>query len=451
MRLWPASLFGRLLAIGLASTLAALLFAGFAIGHVLERFVLRGMDERLDAQVAVLARAIGPDGRLDERRVVDLPGFDEAGTDWTWQVAGPGGSLRASTPNAAAIAVRAPEPPPPDRSDRHLRQHRPAPGDGYGRRGEPLHARTLSVETAAGPVTITATGPRRIVAAPVREAMMPLLGSLGLIGLGLAGATLLQLRLGLRPLRALRDGLAEVRAGRARAVPGGQPRELAPLVEELNALIAQNEAGLAYARQHVANLAHGLKTPLAALALRLAEGDRDPDGSLGEAVRQIDSRVRHHLGRARAAAPGGGRVHTPLAVATLDLVAVLRRVHADRGIAASVAIAAGLAVAIDPQDLDEMLGNLLDNAWRHARQAIRVEAEARGPVVALTIEDDGPGLDAAAMAEAMLPGRRLDERGDGHGFGLPIARELAELNGGSLRLARSTACGGLLAELILPA
>ena len=205
--------------------------------------------------------------------------------------------------------------------------------------------------------------------------MVPLLASLALLSAALALAIVLQLRFGLRPLRRLRDDLGAVRASQRRHVPTDQPAEIAPLAAELNALIEQSEAGLARARRHVSNLAHGLKTPLAALSLRLAESGRDRDGSLGDMVAQIDGRVRHHLERARAAAPGGNRrVRTSLAPAVADLIAALERIHAERSISAAVDITPELAVAVDQQDLDEVVGNLLDNAWRHARSEVRVAA-----------------------------------------------------------------------------
>jgi len=451
-RLIPRSLFGRMLVIAGLSTGLALLFAGITIGNVLERFVMRGLDERLDAQVAVLARAVRPDATLDRTRAVDLPDFGVPGSDWSWQVEGPAGRVDSGTtrplppikPPAQRPDPGRPRPPGP-RGPEDQALHA---GDTRDPSGERLHSRTLDVTTPRGTVTITAIGPRRIAEEPLREAMIPLLGSLALLGVGLALATLLQLRFGLRPLRDLRMSLAAVRAGTERHVPDDQPGELQPLVTELNALIDQNAAGLAHARQHVANLAHGLKTPLAALSLKLAEANADDD--VRDMVDQIDRRVRHHLGRARADATGGARTRTPVAPAVDDLVAVLRRIHAERPIALDIAIPADLAVAIDPQDLDEMIGNLLDNAWRHARGAIAIGAEADGPLVSLSIADDGTGLGDTAIAQAMLPGRRLDEQGDGHGFGLSITRELVELNGGTITLGRSPELGGLLIRLVLP-
>jgi signal transduction histidine kinase len=443
----PRSLFGRLLAIALVATAAALLFAGVTIGHVLERFVMRGMDDRLDAQIAVLSQAIRPDGTLDPARAVPLPGFDDPGSGWVWQVDGQGRRWTSGT--APSIPV---SPPPPAEGPRQNGRegHAPRPGEARDDRGRRLHVRTATMATPSGPVSIMASGPRQVVEAPLRAALVPLLGSLALLGAALAAATMLQLRIGLRPLRALRENLADIVAGERRHVAADQPVELQPLADELNLLIDRNAAQLDQARRHLANLAHGLKTPLAALDLQIAASGADRDGSLAAAIARIDRRIAHHLRRARAVAAGGHRAPVPLGEAVADLLAVLRRIHADGAVAATTSVDPAFRVAVDPQDLDEMVGNLLDNAWRHAAGRGAVTARVDLGFVILAIEDDGAGLAQAALEEAMMPGRRLDERGPGHGFGLPITRELAELNGGALVLGRSDALGGVLAELRLP-
>jgi len=319
---------------------------------------------------------------------------------------------------------------------------------GWGR--GPIEMRGLTVPTGRGAAQIVVGAPVDVVEAPLRQALWPLGLSVAIIALVLFGAALLQLRLGLRPLGALRASLADVRAGRASHVSGDAPTELQPLVHELNALIDQNAAGLASARGHVANLAHGLKTPLAELHLELASDGRDPDGRLRAMVDRLDARVRHHLGRARAASPGGAGERTLLAPAVEALAVALRRIHAERAIEFSADIPVNLAVAVDAQDLDEMIGNLLDNGWRHASKTIKVRASSDGRMVVLTIDDDGPGLDAAARDAVLIRGKRMDEVGDGHGFGLSIARELAELHGGELALGDS-GLGGLRVTLSLPA
>lgn len=460
MRLAPRSLFGRLLAISTLATLAALLFAGFAIGHVLERFVTQGLDQRLDAQIAVLSAAIEPDGAIDRSRIVLAAPYDRPGSGWGWRIDAPGGTITSPTPPDADIRAghppRPPHPPgdglpmpPPTGPLPGLDHDGPRPFD--GKAGDvTVHGRVRSIATTGGTITITAAGPRAIVDRPLRQALTPLLLCLLLLGVALTAATLVQLRLGLKPLGRLKTSLAAVRAGQATQVPRDQPTELAPLAAELNALLDENAAALATARANAANLAHGLKTPLATLSLGLAEPGRDPDGSLAALAARIDQAIRHHLGRARTAT-GAARVATPLAPALAGLIDALARLHADRRIAVTAEVDPDLALAVDRQDLDELLGNLLDNAWRWAGQAIRVAAtiHAGQSTARIAIEDDGPGIPEAVRAEAIAPGRRLDERGDGHGFGLPIARELAELYGGSLALDRSSA-GGLAAIVTLP-
>lgn len=138
-----------------------------------------------------------------------------------------------------------------------------------------------------------------------------------------------------------------------------------------------------------------------------------------------------------------------IGTAIAELAQVLGRIHADRGIRADIAVAPELTVKCDPQDLDEMLGNLLDNAWKWAAARIAVSAGREAARIWIRIDDDGPGLSGPALEQALVPGRRLDERGDGHGFGLSIARELAELHGGTLHLGPAPS-GGLRATLILP-
>lgn len=451
MTLLPRSLYGRLLVTALLTTLAALAFAALTIGAVLDRFVMRGLDERLDAQIAILAQAVRPDGSVDRGRIVLAAPYDDAERGWGWRIDG-GGRTIASPAPPDLDAMREPwtalPPPPPLEDPRGTRDRTRALDwqDDHGAR----HARSLTLATPAGPVRITAAAPRAIVDRPLRAAMAPLLGSLLMLGLALGVATLVQLRIGLAPLGRMRSALTAVRSGRATAIPVDQPRELAPLASEINALLAENAAALANARGHVANLAHGLKTPLATLALNVRP--LDTDGTLGAQIARIDQAVRHHLGRARAATPGAAtRVATPLAPVVADLADALGRIHADRAITAAVAIDATLAVAVDRQDLDELVGNLLDNAWRWAKSRIAVAARRSQDdrFVVLEIADDGPGIPEPTRAAALSAGQRLDERGDGHGFGLSIATELVTLYGGTLTLDTG-GLGGLLVRMTLP-
>ena len=448
MTWWPRSIGGRLAALSALATIVALAIAGWAIAGVLERFVTRGIDQRLDAQIALLASTIGADGRIDAQRLRSHRGLLTMGRDWRWLIRTPRGTLgdgelatmtmRSAPRHHRRDDRRDDGPPPPDDRDAAL-----TPLDGIAADGIDLHARRYLFAVPGGVVTIAVAAPRAVIARPIREAMTPLLLALVILGALLAAAAWLQLRIGLRPLRALRDAVAALRAGAIDRIDEDQPSELRPLATELNALAADTQASLAAARLSAANLAHALKTPVATLALAVAD-----DPVRRRQVERIDATIRHHLGRARA---GAGRPPaTPLAPAIADLCEVVARLHADRGIGIGHHIPADLAVRLDAHDLDELAGNLIDNAARHASTRVDVTAMRDGRTIALRVVDDGPGIPAVDRVRATEPGVRLDERGDGHGFGLTIVRDIAALHGGALVLDE-TPGGGLTATVTLPA
>ena len=437
MTLVPRSIQGRMLALSAVTTLVALVLAGLFVAGVLARFVTQGIDRRLDAELALVASAVRSDGTIDRTRLVRLQGVLDAGPGWRWRIDAPTASLGSSDLPVIEDRQRGPHhgPPPED--------ERARPFDGRTLSGAAMHARQLKVQTDAGNVVLTAAAPRDVIERPVLGALLPLLGILALLALVLGVAAVLQIRLGLRPLRRLRDAVGRIRTGAAQGIDADQPAELRPLAEELNALVRDNAAALATARGSAANLAHALKTPVATLALELRG---DPRGQL---VDRIDTTIRHHLGRARLAA-ASTRAIASVGGAIDALLEVMARLHADRGIQADADVAPGLDVAIDPADLDELLGNLLDNAMRHARSRLSVRALAEGRMVRIIVADDGPGIPAEDRERATAPGVRLDERSDGHGFGLAIARELASLHGGALTLEEAEG-GGLRASVLLPA
>lgn len=447
MRLMPQSIRGRLLVLSAVATLLALIVAGVAIGGILERFVIHGADQRLDNEGFVLASLVTREGGIDRARAAEIEAGFAPGD--AWRIDTPTSSLSRGglRPLTEAMLDRRPPRPHPDRD--HDRDASPwRPFDSGLTDGEPVHGRWRTVLTDAGPAMVAVATPRETITRPILGAMAPLILSLLALGVLLAIATLIQLRLGLRPLDRLRDDIAAVRNGRAERLSEDQPAELAPLAAELNALVADNQAALAAARGTAANLAHGLKTPIATLALVAGEPGRDPDGRLAALVARLDATVRHHLGRARASI-ASERVATPVGVVADDIVTALRRIHAERGVMIGVEIPADLMVAVDRTDLDEMIGNLADNAMRWARSRVVIDAHAVSGSAIITIEDDGPGITPAERVRALSKGVRLDERNEGHGFGLTIAHELAVLYGGDLTLG-DTPDGGLAATLTLP-
>ncbi|WP_239025919.1 sensor histidine kinase [Sphingomonas paeninsulae] len=451
MRVLPKSLSGRLLVTAAVTIVVALVLASLAIGHILERFVMNGLDERLDAQITLVSRAIGPDGTLDASRAIDIPPFDRPGSGWSWEVIGPASRLRSASLEGADLA------PPRGRAgplfgrgddDHPHTRERPRPLDGFDAQGRATHYRMATLPTLRGDAIVLAAGPRAIVERPLRAAMVPLLLSVFLLGGFLAVALVVQLRIGLRPLSVLRQRVADVRAGRVRHIHVEEPTELLPLVGELNALIDANEKALVRARGHVANLAHGLKTPLAIMKLDLAQKTGDTNDQLHSQLERMEGQIRHHLGRARASEAGGMTARLLLAPRVRDLSDALARIYGDRLIRPIIDIDPTLEVQCDSQDLDEMLGNLFDNAWQHAETTVRVGAQAVDRTIEITIDDDGAGMSPDRITDLNTP-QRLDVGAGGNGLGIAIARELAELHGGSLVLWQSD-LGGLSVSLGLP-
>jgi len=273
-----------------------------------------------------------------------------------------------------------------------------------------------------------------------------------LLGIGLIIAIFLQVRIGLQPLRRVRESLARIRDGKVRRLEGKFPAEIAPLAGELNSLIQHSEEVVGRARTHVANLAHFLKTPLTVLS---SEAEAQP-GPLADAVkRQVDSmrrQVDHYLARGRAAGSLdvlGNR--TKVKSVLDDLGRVLEQIHERRGIEIDVECPPTLFFRGDRQDLEEMAGNLIDNACKWAKSHVTVRAMPEGGAKwLLLVEDDGPGLKPEDREKVLTRGERLDESVPGSGLGLSIVEDIAKLYGGSLELG-SSSLGGLSARLSLPA
>lgn len=257
------------------------------------------------------------------------------------------------------------------------------------------------------------------------------------------------LRRGLAPFEVLRQRLSAVNRGEEHRVAGEYPSEVQPLVEDLNRLLDAREKAVARALAAAGDLAHGLKTPLALLQQEVAGHPELAEGVAGYVLR-MDRQVTYHLARARAAASGAeGAARCPIPECVDALVRTLTKLYAARGLAIHSQTPPGLCARVQPEDLDEMLGNLLDNACKWAKSRIVIDAAIEGDRLAIIVADDGPGLAAALRQAALKRGVRLDEAAPGSGLGLAIVRDLAELYGGAVTLEDSP-LGGLQARLSLP-
>ena len=261
-------------------------------------------------------------------------------------------------------------------------------------------------------------------------------------------------RRGLSPFSVLRERLAAVHQGRDRRVEGRYPSEVQPLVDDLNALLEHRDQTVRRAIAKAGDLAHALKTPLAVLAHEAEVADGAGHGELAAVMRQQVDRMRrqmdYHLAHARAAASGAAPgAHCTVRPSAEGLARTLLRLHADRGLTFQVDVDPAHAVRSEREDLDEMLGNLLDNACTWARSRVSIASASIATGVVITVDDDGPGLDASMREAVLQRGVRADEAAPGSGLGLAIVRDLAELYGGSIRLNASPS-GGLRARLQLP-
>lgn len=322
----------------------------------------------------------------------------------------------------------------------------------------PHGGRILMVERLVQPPGATKPLPVQVALedAPLQEATDEFSREIGLsllvLGLVLAAAAYAQVRLGLQPLGRVQDDLARMRRSPTARLSETHPSEIQPLASAINSLADAREADLKRARQRAADLAHSLKTPLAAMAAQSrkarAAGARDAADGLDRAVAAMGAALETELARARAAAArlDGEAVESAPAAIAEQIILVVERTERGETVAFENLLPEGLRVPVRAPDLMEILGALVENAARFARSRVRVAPSAREDWVGVVIEDDGDGIDDDRAAAALLRGARLDEVGGGHGLGLAIVRELVAATDGDLSLGKAE-LGGLRVEL----
>ncbi len=335
-------------------------------------------------------------------------------------------------------------------ADGEIHQHRIEGPQGVALR---VVERTVTIDTLSLRLMVAAN--ESLMTKPIAEFKGHLWMALGILGVGLSFAALMQVVVGLAPLRTMQDALGRVRHGDARNMEGTFPSEIMPLVNEFNTVLAQNAEVVERARTQAGNLAHALKTPLSVLA-NAAHAPEKRDNDLARlVVSQVDTvrkQVDYHLSRAQAAAsvqvPG---MRTAVEPVIQGLVRVMRRVHADRKIEiVLLPDPSNLAFRGEEQDLQEMLGNLIDNASKWARSRIEIQVSDESGKLRVSIDDDGKGIAETERNHVLKRGVRADEQVPGTGLGLAITADLARMYGGDLVLAKSS-LGGLQVSLILPA
>jgi signal transduction histidine kinase len=420
-----------------------LLFGGFALDRVLTGSIVRNFDSQLEyvLNAMIAASEIGPDGEVRFNRPPADQRFIEPYSGVYFQVSGAGADTF------------------PSRSlwDRRLRvgNHNDVALHTYDSNefaGEPLRIVERDVTLPGSEVRwrFQVAQSRDMINGQIKELRSTLITSFAALGAGLLMLAALQAFYGLWPLRRVRREVVAIRSGMQTRIAEDFPLEIRPLIDEINQLLAHSEEQAEEARRHAGNLAHALKTPLTVITN--AATARSPDLAVTvcrEALvmrRQVD----HHLARARAI----GRRASAQARSTVwdSLEAVERAV--DRlyeGVTVDIAGDHAAQVRVERQDLDEMLGNLVENAAKYGNGRVFVTVEHKGQNVDILVEDDGSGIPAAERETIFDRGARLDTGKPGTGLGLAIVRDVAVIYGGRIHLEESEDLGGLLARLTLPA
>jgi signal transduction histidine kinase len=427
-------------AIWIAGTLCA---AGLLLLLLFQDHIERRFDAALGDHLEELAAAseVGQDGALQLSWTPFDPRFNRPRSGWYWQIErGDAVVMRSESLWPERLHAG-----PASADDRIQELTGPA--------GEALRAvvTPITLPGAPGGFVYTIAGPVADVRRDVREFGAKLGLTLAVLALGLVGAVVAQVRYGLRPLKALRLALARVRSGSAPRLPDNFPGEVQPLVRELNALLDHNAALLERARTQTGNLAHALKNPLTVIRSEAGAISAPHGPVLREQADLMGRQIEWHLARARAAgALGVLGARAAVAEVARDLEFSLERLYRQRTLGFELRHLEDLVFQGDAQDLEEMLGNLMDNACKWARAHVRVSGSLSGHRLRIAVEDDGPGIAQPAREEVRLRGRRLDQTTAGAGLGLAIVCDLAELYRGSLELTGSE-LGGLRATLDLPA
>lgn len=281
-------------------------------------------------------------------------------------------------------------------------------------------------------------------------------------GLGLMSALLLMallvlLRWGLRPLRRVATEITAIEAGERRRLAGRYPRDLAPLTDNLNALLAHGEARETRLSNALGDLAHSLKTPLAVMSGAIAEIDRQPAAThasvqtLQEQIERMNQIVAYQLERARSGVPSSSALSARIALSPLvrRLTATLAKLYSDKAVLLSLDLDRAAPFRGVEGDLMELLGNLLDNAYKWCRTRVRVRAWQQHGQLFISVDDDGPGIDPPRARRLLERGARADESTPGHGIGLAVVREISLAYGGDVLIDRSE-LGGALVQVSFP-
>ena len=439
-------------------TVLILVVVGFVLSSLYQGAVERAFDRRLAVYLRTLVSDVATPDQYNDKFPQSLvePQFDLPLSGWYWQVTrldAPVPDVRSSRslwdgtlPQLAELAASV------GAGVTHS-------GYAEGPEGQQLRIMERTIDLGEeGRFLIAVAGDANEIDEEVHSFDIALLVTFGVMGIVLLLITTFQVSFGLAPLKRISEGLSAIRSGRAERLEGVFPVEIAPLARETNALLEANREIVMRARTHAGNLAHALKTPLSVMMNEATAHAGDPFAlKVREQTEIMRDQVARHLERARLAARvavvGTVIEARPVVVA---LARTMEKIYHRRGVAIDIDAGEGARFRGEQQDLEEMVGNLVDNACKWAQSRVAIEVFSEKPdaaderrVVHIVVDDDGPGLSPQQRELVTRRGRRLDETKPGSGLGLSIVVELAGLYGGGLTLGTAP-IGGLRAELVLP-
>ena len=437
------SLRRRMIVIATAWILLLLTAGGFALDRVVVGVVTRNFDDQLEYMLTslVVSAEIGPEGTVTFNRELSDQRFLEPYSGLYWQVTGPGYEAYSKSLWDWSLPVGG--------------RHKDVDVHSYdiqNFRDQRLRVveRDLRLPGSSTQWRFQVAQSRATLNAQINRLRRTLVLSFLILGIGLVVMAALQTCYGLLPLRKLQAAIAEMRAGRSERIEGNMPAEIAPMVEELNGLMAHNARQAEEARRHAGNLAHALKTPLTVLTNAAAAGSADlPQTTIREA-RAMRRHIDHHLARARAVGRRGSALSRAAVWPAMQAVErAVSRLYPHVRI--DIAGDPDLTARIERQDLDEILGNLVENAAKYGGGSVFLTAEAQAGCIDILIEDDGAGIAETDRARLFERGARLDTGKPGTGLGLAIVRDVVEIYEGTVTLEESEDLGGLMVRLRLAA
>lgn len=446
------SLTQRLLVGALLWVLCSLLAAGFLLNRLFEQHVEQQLQKELNLHMMqLLALTEIEEQQLRLTQSLSDPRFEQPLGGMYWQVQ-PASSVINPLYSRSLWDESLTPPEVNDEPAHWLNYVDPNLGDLYVLSRQV----TLAESESDTPYLFLIAAQKELIAEPLQRFSWMLIVTLALLGCVLVIGVWWQLRLGLTPLRQLRRYLTAVHDGESVRVEGHYPQEIQPLVSEFNRVLQSHDQVVDRARTQAGNLAHAIKTPLAVLANAAKQNDPKLQQLVVEQVTSAQQQVDYHLSRARVAATVKTiGVRTAVLPAIQSIVAVLERAYVDKPVQVSIIeIPPNLYFKGEPQDLHEILGNVLDNAFKWCQSSIRVTASAlpqtQGRIqLQLAVEDDGTGLTEEQWVEVFKRGVRADEIVPGSGLGLSIVADVVQLYGGEI-LAMRSPLGGLRIEIKLP-